>query len=160
MKVMILRNPNGDTRTAPEGVTYAMFQEANTSHIQNVMELMGTLALDICCAGERHDYTKKTYEELFYDDFKKTLYANEDFTESEWYKLHINKERHHLNNRVPEDVDLVDVMEMISDCVSAGLARSGEVRAVQIPDEVLQTAVSNTVKKLVGRCTVVEKEDI
>lgn len=31
-KVIIRKNPNGDTRTAPKGITFEQFDEANWSH--------------------------------------------------------------------------------------------------------------------------------
>jgi hypothetical protein len=43
-------------------------------------------------------------------------------------------------------VNLFDVIEMLCDCVSAGMARSGDVYDVDIPAEVLTKAVRNTVE--------------
>lgn len=31
--IEIKKNPNGDTRTAPKGITFEQFQEANDMHI-------------------------------------------------------------------------------------------------------------------------------
>jgi hypothetical protein len=63
--------------------------------------------------------------------------------------------RHHLDKAdgVPTDVNLIDVLEHIADCVMAGMARSGSVYELKLPDEVLQRAFANTVnllKSLVG----------
>jgi len=44
---------------------------------------------------------------------------------------------------------------MIVDCVCAGKARSGEVRPIEINDEILKKAVANTVK-LIDENTEVE----
>lgn len=59
--------------------------------------------------------------------------------------MHIKNERHHLLSRCPEDVNLIDVMEMITDCVCAGMSRSGEVRPIEIDNVILEKALENTV---------------
>lgn len=94
--------------------------------------------------GENHDCTKKSQERLFYDNFLSTINKGTDFVSDEWYQLHIKAERHHLLSNCPEDVNLIDVLEMISDCVCAGMARSGEIRNLEIDDEILKRAVNNT----------------
>ena len=68
----------------------------------------------------------------------------------------MHTERHHLLKNVPDDVDLLDVLEQICDCVSAGMARSGKVFDVEIPSEILEKAVKNTVKMLIDRIEVEE----
>ena len=62
----------------------------------------------------------------------------------EWFRNRHMQERHHLNDRVPDDVNMLDVMEMIVDCTCAGLARSGDVYPISIPDEVIKLAIENT----------------
>lgn len=157
--ITIYKNPNGDTRTAPKDVTYEQFQIANNMHINDVGNVMHRLACDINSRGWNHDYTKKTNESQFYRDFLSTMNNGTNFIESEWYQLHVNKERHHLLSRCPEDVNLIDVLEMIADCVCAGLTRSGEIRDLEIDDDILKRAVQNTVKMLVDQIKVVEKGD-
>lgn len=39
MKITIHKNPNGDTRTAPKGITFKEFQEASNVHIVDVTEV-------------------------------------------------------------------------------------------------------------------------
>ena len=78
--------------------------------------------------------------------------------EGEWYKKHVEKERHHLFSKCPDDVDLLDVIEMIVDCVCAGKTRSGEVRPLEISDDILKRAVENTVK-LVDKITIVKEKE-
>ena len=70
------------------------------------------------------------------------------FEDGEWYKLHCDNERHHLLKHCPDDVNLIDVLEMICDCVCAGMARSGCVRDLEIDAEILDRAVRNTVTLL------------
>ena len=55
----------------------------------------------------------------------------------------------------PENV-LIDVLEMIADCVCAGMARSGEIRDLEINPDILNRAVQNTVK-LIKDMIVVEE---
>ena len=143
--VEIKRNPNGDTRTAPKGITFEQFQEANDMHRYNVRDVMWELSRMVDAAGENHDCTKKCQERMFYRDFVDTLEHGTDFVNGEWYQLHINAERHHLLSHCPDDVNLVDVLEMLADCTCAGLARSGGVRELEISHEILDKAVKNTV---------------
>lgn len=55
MKVVIHKNPNGDTRTAPKGITFKQFQEANDSHIADVRAVMDEIGTMFCKNGEKHD---------------------------------------------------------------------------------------------------------
>lgn len=155
--VTIYKNPNGDSRTAPKDVTFKQFAQANDMHIRDVMSVMRELAHMIKQSGTMHDWTKKVYEEKFFNDFKNTLENGIDFVNGEWYQLHVNRERHHLLSHCPDDVNLIDVLEMIVDCTCAGLARSGEVRELEISDEILRKAVQNTVELIKSMVEV--KED-
>lgn len=153
--VEIHKNPNGDTRTAPKDVTFEEFVKANEMHRLDVGYVMRELSFDFWEAATKHDYTKHTYENQFFDDFMSALNYGASFTESEWYKRHIEEERHHLLSRCPDDVNLLDVIEMIVDCVCAGKTRSGEVRPFEISDDILRLAVKNTVK-LIDENTIVK----
>lgn len=155
MPVVIYKNPNGDTRTAPKDIVFEQFQEANDSHIADVEAVMDELGAMLCENGEKHDWTKKKYEKMFYNNFLATMNYRADFVSAEWYQLHVNTERHHLLSRCPDDVNLLDVIEMIVDCVCAGKTRSGEIRGLEITPEILERAMRNTVK-LVDDMTVVK----
>ena len=155
MPVVIHKNPNGDTRTAAKGITFDQFQEANDSHMADVVIVMDELGTMLCEMGERHDWTKKSEEKMFYSDFIEAMAGGIDFVSGEWYQLHVNTERHHLLSRCPEDVNLLDVIEMIVDCVCAGKTRSGEVRDLEISTDILEKALKNTVK-LIDDMTVVK----
>ena len=98
---------------------------------------------------------KKREEQLFYKNFLSAMNNGTNFVEDEWYQLHINEERHHLLSRCPEGVNLIDVIEMIVDCTCAGLARSGEVRGLEINSEILEKAVQNTVKLILREIELV-----
>lgn len=65
-------------------------------------------------------------------------------------------ERHHLNDSVPDDVNLVDVLEMVIDCTVAGLARSGEVYDITIPEDVIKKAIDNTKNMIIENSEVVD----
>lgn len=153
-KIKIRRNPNGDTRTASKNVSFHQFQKANDMHKDDVLDSMIYLSRLIKNRGIAHDYTKKTEEQQFYKDFLDTMNEGSDFIQSKWYQYHIEKERHHLLSRCPEDVNLIDVLEMITDCVCAGLARSGEVRYLEISPDILERAVTNTVQLLKNNIVV------
>lgn len=155
MSIIIKKNPNGDTRTASKNISYEEFQEANDMHKRDVYEVMKYLSRLISVTGLAHDFTKKREEQLFYKNFLSTMNNGTNFVEDEWYQLHINEERHHLLSRCPEDVNLIDVIEMIVDCTCAGLARSGEVRGLEINSEILEKAVQNTVKLILREIELV-----
>ena len=144
--IKIFKNPNGDTRTAPKNVTFEEFQEANDMHIDDVKQVMYELSQIVDHRGENHDCTKKSQERMFYNNFLSTMNDGTDFVNDEWYQLHIKAERHHLLSNCPDDVNLIDVLEMIADCVCAGMARSGEIRDLEINPDILNRAVQNTAK--------------
>ena len=145
-KVSIKRNPNGDTRTAPKNVTHEEFHSANIDHISDVNHVMEEVGEAIKAMGEEHDLTKLSYEDLFYKNFLSTINDGTDFVSDEWYQKHIILERHHLCNRCPDDVNLLDVIQLIEDCVCAGKTRSGNLSVPRLSDEILQKAFDNTIK--------------
>ena len=146
--IEIKKNSIGDTRTATRVPTFCEFSEANADHRSDVSRMMSGIANCIEKAGRNHDNTKVVEPErsLFYRELCAKIEGKIDsFTDGEWYPMHCKTERHHLNEHCPEDVNLIDVLEMICDCVCAGMARSGSVYTVTIPNEILQKAVENTV---------------
>lgn len=159
MKVVIKKNPNGDTRTAPKGVTFEQFQEANDMHRHDVRAVMRELAGKLTEAGITHDFTKKSQERMFYNDFLFSVNQGANFALSGWYQLHVMAERHHLLANCPKDVNLIDVLEMLVDCVCAGIARSGEVREIELTDDILHLAVNNTVDLIKSMIVVSEVRD-
>lgn len=107
---------------------------------------MHEVGSEITNIGENHDWTKLDYEDLFYKNFLSTINCGTDFVSDEWYQKHILLERHHLSNRCPDDVNLLDVIEMIVDCVCAGKTRSGKISVPKLSDEMIQKAFDNTIK--------------
>ena len=150
MDVRVKRNGNGDTRTADHIPDMDDFMEANVSHVNDVNEFCKQYSDILRMRGMNHDRTKFTYAYQFYRDFCDVLENKEkDFTDMEWHKqIHIVEERHHLTSNCPDDVNLIDVMEMVIDCVCAGMARSGKVRPLEISDDILRKAVANTAKEI------------
>lgn len=158
-KVIIERNTNGDSRVAKNCPTFYSFQDANDAHIKDVQNITKNMAKYITYRGEEHDWSKvlDPYMSLFYRELCNTIEGKMDFMDGEWAKLHYEEfERHHLLRHVPDDVNLFDVLEMIADCVAAGLARSGEVRPLEIDNEILTKAMNNTVKLVESWCEIKE----
>jgi hypothetical protein len=156
--ITVYKNPNGDTRTARKDVSFEEFQKANDMHIQDVKNVMNEMAYHLMFKGYNHDYTKKSHEELFYANFLSTINKGTDFVNGEWYQLHVETERHHLLSKCPSDVNLLDVIEMIADCVCAGMSRSGDVRPLEISQDILNMAVKNTIE-MVKNVINVESSD-
>lgn len=149
--VTIKHNTDGDTRVAKEIPTINRFNEANIMHQRDVRELGKAFTDAIFYRLDNHDWTKteEPYKSMFYRDFCDTMNGYIKFEDGEWAHIHYDKfERHHLLRHVPEDVNLIDVIEMICDCVCAGMARSNDVYDVTIPEDVLAKAVKNTFKLL------------
>jgi hypothetical protein len=96
---------------------------------------------------------------MFYELMRSTIEDGADFMDGEWARLHYDVlERHHLSRHCPSDVTLFDVLEMLFDCVSAGMTRSGSVYPIEISNEILQKAVSNTVDYLVKHIEVADRK--
>ena len=149
--VKIKRNTNGDTRVATHVPTIEEFFKANYTHTEDVKNIAGLFAQILGYSVSDHDWTKRNepYRSMFYRDMAAAMEHGKNFTDGEWAKLHYYElERHHLNRHCPEDVDLFDVIEMICDCIAAGMARSGEVRDIEISPEVLSKSIKNTVEIL------------
>lgn len=142
--IELKRNLNGDTRTAKKNVSIEEFVEANLMHVQDVDAVMQEIATRICNAGRRHDHTKIDNVSEFYTDFTNSLVTGKRFDESDWYKFHVESERHHLTKCCPNDVNLLDVIEMLVDMACAGMTRSGTIYPSHLSPELLETAVRNT----------------
>ena len=158
-RIKIKRNTLGDTRTATKVPTFYEFADANRAHVNDVEKMMYELANVISERGSNHDFTKMKdpHKSLFYRELCAKIEGKIDsFVDGEWYPMHCKTERHHLNEYCPEDVNLIDVLEMISDCVCAGMARSGNVYPIEIPSDILQKAVSNTVQMCIDAVEVTE----
>jgi len=126
--------------------------EATTKHMDSVLDGTIYFADKMVENAQKHDYTKIEK----FPDFHSAL-ESDKIKESDWYKYHVTEERHHLMANVADDVNLLDVMEYICDCVMAGSARSDTIYDITLPDYLLQKAFANTVEML--KKEIVIKED-
>jgi len=145
--IKIKQSKTADTRTCDfTKVSREQLFESSLQHIEDVKKGMDFLAKLMKIRGQNHDWTKRDaeYFNSFYEDFKT------GFKETTWWEEHQEKERHHLKDEkyIPEDVNLIDILEMIVDGIMAGLARSGEYRKEEIPDSLLRKAFDNTIELL------------
>ena len=160
--IKIKKNTCGDTRTAKGVPTIRQFERSNRMHCTDVSEMMKSLAAEIGHAGNLHDITKmrEPDKSLFYRELCSTIEGKMNFVEGRWYPMHCQTERHHIDKFCHDDVNLIDILEMICDCVCAGMARSGKVRPIEIPSEVLQKAVVNTVEMCRSSVELVDDEEV
>ena len=159
--IKIQRNTLGDTRTATKVPTFDEFSTANRDHAENVEDMLTAITEEIRVRKSNHDRTKRFEPEksLFYRELCATIEGKMDFVaDGEWYPMHCRTERHHLNEYCPDDVNLIDVIEMICDCVCAGMARKGTFRPIEISSEILQKAVKNTAQMCVDAVEIQEGE--
>lgn len=155
--IKIKKHTEGDSRVAKELPSFGEFRVANLDHISDVRKLADFFSKELIKRVSRHDWTKtdEPYQSMFYRDLCAVLEHRMDFFDGEWSKVHYTQmERHHLNRHCPDDVNLFDVIEMICDCVSAGMARSGEVYPIDLPADVIQKAIANTTKLLIDQIEV------
>ena len=155
-KIQIKNSKNADTRSSEGYVSKEELYNSSKSHISDVINVGNFLADKLKTKVLGHDYTKILYIDEFYEDFTSGKQGKE-FKELPWYKKHMT-ERHHLNDSVPEDVNLLDVLEMVIDCTVAGLARSGEVWPITIPEDVLKKAIDNTKQLIIDNVEVIKEE--
>jgi len=149
--IEIKKSPTADTRTCDvTKVARQQLLDSSRQHIADVAKAMSFFSSKLFAAAAEHDYDKLTDIDWFYEDFQT------GFEQTEWWDNHRKIHRHHLAQAdgVPDDVNLLDVLEYISDCVMAGMARSGEVYALEMSDELLQKAFVNTVSLLKDQVTV------
>lgn len=152
--IEIKKSPNADTRGNENKVTKDELKSATESHIEDVNKGMKFFADMILDAGKKHDNTKLNDLNDFFEAF-----SSGKISDSNWYKKHTTKERHHLIKHVPGDVTLVDIFEHLVDCTMAGLARSGDIYDINLPSDVLQLAHKNTVDMLKKNVKVSEEKD-
>jgi len=151
--IIIKRNTECDTRTCDvTKVTKDKLLENSKIHIEDVKQGMAFFAEEIVYAGSIHDHSKISHIDQFYDDFTNGFKEGHQA----WWKMHQLAEKHHLKNPeyVQDDVNLIDILEMITDGVMAGLSRSGEYRKEEIPDSLLRKAFDNTIELLLKNVEV------
>ena len=143
--IHIKKSQTADTRTCDfANVSKETLLESSKQHIGDVKSALGFFLQHIALAAFNHDTDKITDIDGFHADFIT------GFKQTGWWDRHRKLNRHHLlqDDGVPADVNLIDVLDMISDCVMAGMARSGSVYPLEIKPEVLKRAFDNTVELL------------
>lgn len=144
-RIKIHPSPTADTRTCDWAkVDKQQLLESSLTHIEDVRKAMYAFQYLMRESGHVHDVDKVSDIDGFHRDFQT------GFASTEWWDKHRKITRHHLlaDDGVPEDVTLIDVLEMIADCVMAGMARSGSVYPLDIKAEVLVRAFHNTADML------------
>lgn len=164
--IKIKETKNADTRSAKklEALTREILSAETKYHREAVRSVLRHCSIILSNRMAEHDLTKFDIDEMnkltISEDFYNAIKSGKqgkDFYELDWWKRHVKEERHHeLDNR--GDVNLVDVIEMVVDCVCAGLARTGTIFPIKLKPETLQRAVDNTVE-LLKKEIEVEKED-
>lgn len=162
LPVAIHPSKTADTRSADKLVTKAELLESSEQHIAEVNRVMQMFRNALSSQAQYHDWTKLQYIDLFYSDFAKAQKENADFTKLKWFKLHVTKERHHLFEHVPEDVNLFDILERIADITTAGIGRSGWFdieKELAFDPELLKRAYINTIKWTLNKIKLVKEEE-
>ena len=150
-QIVIQPSETADTRTCDwSKVAKEELLAASKQHIADVKKGLEFFWLMLDEAALRHDFDKIEDIDGFYRDFQT------GFKQMAWWDNHRKVNRHHLDKSdgVPSDVDLIDVIEHIVDCVMASMARSGNVYELKLPNELLQQAFQNTVERLKARIVV------
>lgn len=149
--IEVSKSPTADTRTCDYANTSKdVLLASSQQHIKDVVKALAFFSSRLIEAAGEHDYDKLTAIDLFHADFVT------GFKQTGWWDNHRRIHRHHLNepDGIPEGVNLLDVLEYISDCVMAGMARSGSVYELKLSDELLQRAFRNTVDLLKSQVIV------
>lgn len=153
--ITIRKSPTADTRTCDVSkVDKATLLNSSRQHIKDVGKALAFFSSKLIEAASEHDFDKLTEIDWFHSDFKTK------FQQTGWWDNHRKIHRHHLGQAdgVPADVNLVDVIEYVSDCVMAGMARCGSVYQLEASPELLRKAFDNTVELLKGNVEVVEPQ--
>lgn len=153
--IIINKSETADTRTCDfTKVTRKCLEAASVSHIRDVYMGLNHFGILLLERARVHDFDKLNNLDGFYADFVG------GFKSTVWWDNHRKINRHHIDKEdgVPQDVNLIDVLEHIVDCVMAGMARSGSVYELKLSDELLQKAFKNTVELLKSRVVVRDAE--
>lgn len=151
--IRIQKSETADTRSCDfTKVSKSTLLASSIQHIADVRAGLEFFKRVIDVSAEVHDHDKLSDIDGFYSDFVT------GFTQTKWWDKHRRINRHHLlkEDGVPSDVNLIDVLDMISDCVMAGMARTGDVYPLEIDPKVLMDAFQNTVTMLKREVVVCE----
>ncbi len=152
MSILIQKSPTADTRTCDfSKVSRDTLLASSHQHIEDVRDALAFFQSLLRKASDDHDFDKISDIDGFHRDFLT------GFKVTEWWDRHRQLNRHHLQqpDGVREDVNLIDVLDFIADCVMAGMARSGSVYELKLPPELLEKAFQNTVEILKKQVVIV-----
>lgn len=145
MAITIQKSETADTRTCDyANVSKETLLASSKQHISDVCQGIAFFQGLLTKSAQQHDVDKLTDIDGFHADFLT------GFKQTGWWDRHRKLNRHHLlqADGIPDDVNLIDVIDFIVDCVMAGMARSGSVYPLPLPTEVLAKAFHNTVELL------------
>jgi hypothetical protein len=143
--IVIHPSPTADTRTCDwSKVTKEQLLASSVQHISDIGAGLAFFAERLAEQALIHDYDKISDIDGFHADFAT------GFAQKGWWDKHRRVNRHHLTmeDGIPQNVNLIDVLDFIVDCVMAGMARSGSVYPLALPPELLEQAFQNTVTLL------------
>ncbi len=149
--ITIRKSETADTRTCDfAAVSKDTLYASSLQHIGDVRKALWHFVWLLREASANHDPDKLTDIDGFHADFVT------GFKETGWRDRHRKLNRHHLTHEdgIPADVNLIDVLDFVADCVMAGMARSGSVYPLQLPPELLERAFQNTVTLLTNEVEV------
>lgn len=152
--IEIHKSTTADTRTCDVStVTRAQLLASSAQHIGDVGKALAFFGALLTQQAVQHDTDKLTDIDGFYRDFSHGF--AEPYTA--WWRRHRQLNRHHLTypDGTPTDVNLIDVLDFVADCVMAGMGRSGSVYPLHLPPELLERAFQNTVELLKAQVVVV-----
>lgn len=144
-KITIRPSPTADTRTCDwSKVTKEQLLASSVQHIADIRAGLEFFKDRLEYQANLHDHDKLSDIDGFHADFRT------GFKQQGWCDNHRKVNRHHLTaeDGIPADVNLIDVLDFITDCVMAGMGRSGSVYPLSLPPELLERAFQNTVTML------------
>ena len=113
--IKIRKSKSADTRSEKNIVDKDTLIASSCQHINDVCKAFEWMRDILAKTAMRHDYTKLNNMDEFHEQFVECQKdKSKDFCKLSWYQRHITEERHHLNNRVPEDVNMFDLLERIA----------------------------------------------
>lgn len=151
--ITIKQSPTADTRTCDfASVSKETLLKSSRQHINDVRLALSFFGVRLATAALDHDADKITDIDGFHRDFVRGFGPDAQT----WWTRHRKLNRHHINieDGIPEDVNLIDVLDFIADCVMAGMARSGSVYPLHLPPDLLERAFQNTVTLLKAQVVV------
>lgn len=143
--IKIPKSKTADTRSCDfANVSKETLTASSLQHIDDVGAALAFFSGLLTRKAATHDFDKLTEIDWFHREFVG------GFKETTWWDNHRRIHRHHLaqEDGIPDNVNLLDVLEYIADCVMAGKARTGEVFPLVFTPELLERAFTNTVELL------------